>query len=108
MPEPPQVFVNGALAGTLDRNAAPNATTLAVPAAALARSQPPVLDILVSAMGRLNFGCGWDVKGLTSPQVTLNGACRTSTPATKTAEKFRHSVSPCILSLVEDFEPACL
>ena len=33
-----------------------------------------VLDILVSAMGRLNFGCGWDEKGLTSGNVTLDGA----------------------------------
>lgn len=32
------------------------------------------LDILVEALGRVNFGCVWDFKGLTSPRVTLNGA----------------------------------
>lgn len=34
------------------------------------------LDILVEAMGRRNFGCeegGWDLKGLQSSLVTLNG-----------------------------------
>ena len=31
------------------------------------------LDILVEALGRVNFGCGWDYKGLTSPDVKLNG-----------------------------------
>lgn len=31
------------------------------------------LDILVEALGRVNFGCVWDFKGLTSPVVTLNG-----------------------------------
>ena len=31
------------------------------------------LDILVEALGRVNFGCVWDYKGLTSPDVKLNG-----------------------------------
>ena len=31
------------------------------------------LDILVEALGRVNFGCVWDFKGLTSPDVRLNG-----------------------------------
>lgn len=31
------------------------------------------LDILVEALGRVNFGCVWDFKGLTSPKIKLNG-----------------------------------
>ena len=31
------------------------------------------LDILVEALGRVNFGCVWDFKGLTSPDIKLNG-----------------------------------
>ena len=32
-----------------------------------------MLDILVEALGRVNFGCVWDFKGLTSPDIKLNG-----------------------------------
>jgi hypothetical protein len=32
-----------------------------------------MLDILVHALGRVNFGCVWDWKGLASPNVTLGG-----------------------------------
>ena len=32
------------------------------------------LDIVVEAMGRSNFGCEWDFKGLQSRKVTINGA----------------------------------
>ncbi len=32
------------------------------------------MDIVVHAVGRSNFGCDWDTKGLQSPNVTLNGA----------------------------------
>lgn len=41
-----------------------------------AKGQGRVLDILVEAVGRQNFGCadyGWDLKGLTSPDVKLGG-----------------------------------
>jgi hypothetical protein len=41
-----------------------------------AAGKPLVLDILVEAVGRQNFGCdtgGWDFKGLQSPDVQLNG-----------------------------------
>ena len=31
------------------------------------------LDIIVEALGRVNFGCVWDFKGLTDPDVRLNG-----------------------------------
>ena len=31
------------------------------------------LDIVVEALGRVNFGCVWDFKGLTNPNVRLNG-----------------------------------
>lgn len=38
--------------------------------------EPVYLDILVQAMGRQNFGCevgGWDLKGLQTANLTLNG-----------------------------------
>ena len=38
------------------------------------------LDILVSALGRVNFGCVWDYKGLTSPDIRLNGALLLTQP----------------------------
>ena len=41
------------------------------------------LDILVEALGRVNFGCVWDFKGLTSPDIKLNGQCRGSLCSTE-------------------------
>ena len=73
----PQVFLDGQLSGYFDRDKGPESLPLTSPgrSSALGRSvTATVLDILVSAMGRLNFGCGWDEKGLTSGNVTLNGA----------------------------------
>ena len=43
------------------------------------RGTQVTLDILVEALGRVNFGCGWDYKGLTSPDVKLNGELGPST-----------------------------
>jgi hypothetical protein len=64
--------VDGRVAGRLERS---NPRNLTLPAAA-AGNQDAVLDILVEALGRVNFGCdpAWDYKGLTSPDVRLNGA----------------------------------
>ena len=31
------------------------------------------LDIIVHALGRVNFGCVWDFKGLIYPDIKLNG-----------------------------------
>ena len=42
------------------------------------------LDILVEALGRVNFGCVWDFKGLTSPDIKLNGEHRGSFCSIKT------------------------
>ena len=67
--------MDGALVAELDRNEAPTRVQLQHSVAA-GGAHEPVLDLLVSAMGRLNFGCGWDVKGLTSPLVSLNGVPR--------------------------------
>ncbi len=73
----PQVFLDGQLSGYFDRNQGPETLPLTAP---LNTSAPEsgvngtVLDILVSAMGRLNFGCGWDEKGLSGGNVTLDGA----------------------------------
>ena len=71
-----QVFVDGQLAGYFDRDEGPESLPLTALSrdSSLGRDATVVLDILVSAMGRLNFGCGWDEKGLTSGNVTLDGA----------------------------------
>ncbi|KAI7843402.1 hypothetical protein COHA_003000 [Chlorella ohadii] len=71
------VFVDGELAGRLDRSEP--ATNLTLPARhtqGKGKGNHIQLDILVEAMGRQNFGCdtgNWDWKGLTSQNVTLNG-----------------------------------
>jgi hypothetical protein len=49
------------------------------------RSSDAVLDILVHALGRVNFGCVWDNKGLSSPDVKLDGETRTSLSYTASA-----------------------
>ena len=72
-----QVFLNGQLSGYFDRNEGPETLLLTAPlnpSASASGENATVLDILVSAMGRLNFGCGWDEKGLTGGNVTLDGA----------------------------------
>ena len=73
------MFLNGQLAGHIDRDQAP--VSLSLPAmgsgaASDSGAETVVLDVLVGAMGRLNFGCGWDEKGLTSDFVTLDGATK--------------------------------
>jgi beta-galactosidase len=71
------VFVDGELAGRLDRSEpATNLTLRARHAQGKGKGNQIQLDILVEAMGRQNFGCdtgNWDWKGLTSQNVTLNG-----------------------------------
>jgi hypothetical protein len=62
------VLLDGAVVGATDRNSFPGAVTWT--SAALDR---PRLDVLVHAMGRVNFNCHWDAKGLTSPLVALDG-----------------------------------
>jgi len=62
------VFLDGSYAGTLDRREGVN--SLVLPAS---RGPAPVLDILVEAMGRINFGPALvDRKGITD-RVTLSG-----------------------------------
>lgn len=64
------VYVNGKFVGALDRSQ--NRTTLDLPKIG-ADEAPPQLDILVEAMGRINFGKYLlDRKGITE-RVTLNG-----------------------------------
>ncbi|KAK9809058.1 hypothetical protein WJX72_008691 [[Myrmecia] bisecta] len=65
-----KVLVNGKLVGLLERNVPRNLTL-----AAIADDGPTLqLDIVVEAMGRVNFGCpSWDLKGLQSKDVKLNG-----------------------------------
>jgi beta-galactosidase len=63
------VYLNGKFVGSLDRSQ--NRTSLDLPKPTDAR--PPQLDILVEAMGRINFGKYLlDRKGITE-RVTLNG-----------------------------------
>ena len=66
-----QIFVDGTFVGTIDRN---ERTTCVLPA--LNNTMVMQLDILVEAHGRQNGGCGlegFDLKGLQSDNVTLNG-----------------------------------
>ena len=65
-----QVLVDGRVVGRLERS---NPRNLTLPAAPEGNADA-VLDILVEALGRVNFGCEWDFKGLTSPDIRLNGA----------------------------------
>ena len=73
-----QVFVDGKLVAHTDRD---HASRLELAAPAGAGNDSPTaaastLDIVVHALGRYNFGCEWDTKGLQSPDVTLNGVVR--------------------------------
>ena len=65
-----QVLVDGRVVGRLERSNPRNLTLPAAPGG----NEDAVLDILVEALGRVNFGCEWDFKGLTSPDVRLTGA----------------------------------
>ncbi|PSC67692.1 Beta-galactosidase 17 [Micractinium conductrix] len=70
------VFIAGQLAGRLDRSQPETALTLPAQGHGGSGDEGFQLDILVEGMGRVNFGCdqgGWDHKGLTSSNVTLNG-----------------------------------
>ena len=71
-----QVLVDGRVVGRLERS---NPRNLTLPAAAGGNADA-TLDILVEALGRVNFGCEWDFKGLTSPDVRLNGAALAPSP----------------------------
>lgn len=76
-----QVLVNGKLVGSLSRDSKPQISFL-MPASKAAEGPPQreagadpmlILDVVVHAMGRYNFGCVWDTKGVQSPNITLNG-----------------------------------
>lgn len=66
--------MGGKEAGVLERN---NPRNLTLPTVLVddraGQGSTVVLDILVHALGRVNFGCVWDFKGLVSPTVLLNG-----------------------------------
>lgn len=74
-----QVLMDGWAAGVLDRNGVRN---LLLPPPAANRTSPSfvasegavTLDVVVGAVGRSNQGFLFDTKGLTSPDVFLNGA----------------------------------
>lgn len=68
-----QVLVDGKVLGTLERNN-PRNLSLALPLPpADSSAEPATLDILVHALGRVNFGCVKDTKGLQSPEVLFDG-----------------------------------
>ena len=58
------------MVGVLERNK-PRNLTLGAPTDA---GEHLSLDIVVHAMGRINFGCVWDYKGLVNPDIKLDGA----------------------------------
>ena len=68
-----QVLLGGRQVAHLDRNV-PGKVTLP----SLSSSTPAKLAIVVEAMGRVNFGCVPDTKGLQSPQVRLDGTPQAS------------------------------
>ena len=70
-----QVLLNGQPVAHLDRNVPQNIT---LPSSSTSNA-PAKLSVVVEAMGRVNFGCVPDTKGLQSQHVRLDGApCRTS------------------------------
>ena len=64
------MLVDGRVAGFLERNL-PRNLTLKPPGSL--QNKDIVLDIIVHALGRVNFGCVWDFKGLVNPDIKLNG-----------------------------------
>ncbi|CAL5218934.1 g683 [Coccomyxa viridis] len=67
-----RVLINGKVSGFFERS---NPRNLPLPNifSDLGPNEEVTLDILVEALGRVNFGCVWDYKGLTSPEIKLNG-----------------------------------
>ena len=69
-----QILVNGQRVGSLDRNDG-QSTVLSEAADKIARANDNknvTMDIIVEAVGRVNTGVEFDLKGLTSPLVLLN------------------------------------
>lgn len=64
------MLLNGRVAGFLERNV-PRNLTLKPPSSL--KGEDLTLDIIVHALGRVNFGCVWDFKGLVYPDIKLNG-----------------------------------
>ncbi len=74
MPVCVQILVNGQRVGYLDRNEG-QSTVLSDVADKIARANDNknvTMDILVEAVGRVNTGVEFDLKGLISPLVLLN------------------------------------
>lgn len=75
---PAQILVNGVIIGRLDRNQEANLELgISTPPAGPVKpenSSMAVLDILVEGYARRNTGTDFDVKGLPSTIVLLNGA----------------------------------
>ena len=63
--------MEGEVQGDLERNNPRNLTLQ--PPAGRRDGRDVTLDIVVHAMGRVNFGCIWDFKGLVHPDIKLNG-----------------------------------
>lgn len=64
------MLLDGKAVGFLERNDPRNLTLGTVNPVG---KETVVLDIIVHALGRVNFGCVWDFKGLVYPNITLNG-----------------------------------
>ena len=69
------MLLDGIVVGHMDRNGPAN-LTFTLPSVPQAPQAPNTaeLSIVVEAIGRANEGWRFDVKGLKSPEVTLNGA----------------------------------
>ena len=74
MPACMQILVNGQRVGSLDRNEG-QSTVLSEVADKIARANDNknvTMDIIVEAVGRVNTGVEFDLKGLINPLVLLN------------------------------------
>ena len=83
--------MNGRVQAVIERNN-PRNLTLIPPADASAATHQ--LDIVLHALGRVNFGCIWDFKGLVNPDIKLNGETpphrsRTSNTSSKSIPSHR-------------------
>lgn len=75
-----QVLANGNKVGTLSRNLGPAVTLDFVPPG----NGEVVLDVIVEELGRDNGGTAWDLKGLMSGNITLDGESRPNPLACRT------------------------
>ena len=97
--------MNGRVQAVIERNN-PRNLTLVPPADASAATHQ--LDIVLHALGRVNFGCIWDFKGLVNPDIKLSGETlphRSHTPYTSSKNVPSHGKLQAIKATLTLAEP---